>query len=91
MTVFVDDFDPVATLAVEDCPRCKAHGLVPATQGDCENVKPDDVAQEWYIVCPSITAKCPACGLVGSWPAMGMEPPALPKPKRVRKKAGAGV
>jgi hypothetical protein len=89
--VFADDFDPVATLAGEDCPRCKAHGLVPATPEDSANVKPEDVAQEWYIVCPSITAKCPECGLVGSWPATGMEPPAPSKPKRVRKKAGAGV
>jgi hypothetical protein len=91
VTVFAEDFDPVAKLAGEDCPRCMGRGLVPATHEDCYNVKPEDVAQEWYIVCPSITAKCPECGLVGSWPAMSMEPPAPPKHKRLRKEARAGV
>lgn len=88
--MFADDFNPVAALAGEGCPRCKAHGLVAATQEDCDNVKPEDIAQEWAIVCPSITAKCPACGLVGNWPGMCREPEP-PKPKRVRKKAGAAA
>lgn len=82
--MFTDDFDPVTTLGAEDCPRCLAHGLVCATHNDCENVKPEDIAPELWIVCPSLTAKCPACGLVGEWPAMCMEPPFPPKPKRVR-------
>lgn len=88
VTVFADDFDPVARLAREDCPRCKAHGLVPATHEDCDNVKPEDRAKEWAAVCPSVAARCPACGLVGAWPAMCMEPP---KPKRVRRGAGAAA
>ena len=88
MTVFVDDFDPVARLAVEVCPRCKGRGLVLATSEDCDNVKPEDRAQEWATVCPSVAAKCSACGLVGLWPAMCMEPP---KPKRSGRKAGAAV
>lgn len=86
--MFVDDFDLVAGLAEEDCPRCKGRGLVPATYEDCDNVKPEDRAQELWAVCPSLSAKCPACGLVGEWPAMCMEPP---KPKRVRRKAGAAT
>ena len=86
VTVFADDFDPGATLAGYDCPRCKGRGLVPATDEDCDNVKPEDRAEEWSTVCPSVAAKCPACGLVGQWPAMCMEPP---KPKRARRGAVA--
>lgn len=85
--MFAEDFDSVASLAGEDCPRCKARGLVPATDEGCHDVKPEDRAQEWCVVCPSLTAKCPACGLVGAWPAMCMEPEA-PKLKRVRRKEG---
>ena len=44
--MLAENFDPVALLAGEDCPRCKARGLVPATDEDCHNVKPDDRAQE---------------------------------------------
>lgn len=74
--MFVDEFSPVATLARETCPRCKGHGLVPATREDCDNVSPEDRARLSCVVCPSLDAKCPVCGLVGEWPAMCMEPEA---------------
>ena len=90
VTVFADDFDPVAALAQEDCHRCKARGLVPATQDDRDSAKPEDRAQEWCTVSPSTAAKCPACGLVGEWPAMCMEPE-HPKPKWDITKLGTTV
>lgn len=70
--MFVDDFDPVAALAGQDCPRCRARGLIPTTHADRDNAKPEDRAQEWCVVCPSLSVKCPACGLVGEWPGMCM-------------------
>lgn len=73
--MFADDFNPVTALAGEDCPRCRARGLVPATDEDCDNVRPGDRAQELSVMCPSIAARCPVCGLVGEWPAMCMPPP----------------
>ncbi len=84
--MFADDFDPMARLAREDCPRCKVRGLVLATDEDCDNLKSEDRALEWSTVCPSVAAKCLACGLVGEWPAMSQEPQSL-KPKRVVDKA----
>lgn len=71
--MFADDFNPVATLAEEDCPRCKGRGLVLATDEDCDNVKPEERAQASSAICPSLAAKCPACGFLGDWPAMCMQ------------------
>lgn len=82
--MFVDNFDPVAALAGEDCPRCGARGLVPITHEDRDNAKPEDRAQALAVICPSLAAKCPACSLVGVWPAM-CNAPDTPKPKRVRR------
>jgi hypothetical protein len=84
--IFSEDFYPVIVLSREHCPRCKAHGLVTATNEDCDNVKPEDRARELVTVCPSVAAKCPACCLVGAWPAMCMEPPRFNRGSR-----GAGA
>lgn len=80
--MWADAFDPVKTLAGETCPRCQHMGLVCPTQEDCENCKPEDEFQASVVVCPSIGAKCPACGLMGDWPAMRMEPDDKPTRKR---------
>lgn len=68
--VFVDDFNPVERLAQEMCPRCRTVGLVRATHEDVENVRPEDQHQPKFVICPSLAARCPACGLVGEWPDM---------------------
>lgn len=80
--MFTEDFNPAKVLATETCPRCKHLGLVRPTQEDCDNCKPEDVFQAAWNVCPSIEAKCPACGLMGDWPAMCREPDEKPKRKR---------
>lgn len=80
--MFTDDFDPVKRLAAEICPRCKHLGLVCPTQEDCDNCKPEDEFRAAWHVCPSIGAKCPACGLMGDWPAMCWEPDEKPTRKR---------
>lgn len=72
--MFTDDFNPARRLAAETCPRCHAVGLaVP----DAETIAKTPDA-EYYkglvTVCPSITAWCPACDLVGDWPAMCWKP-----------------
>lgn len=68
--VFVDDFDRVAALADATCPRCRRVGLVQPTAAQQEQVKPGDVHHAAVTICPSIAALCPACGLLGEWPAM---------------------
>lgn len=66
----VEDFDPIAALAQATCPRCMTLGLVTPTAADSASVKPEDVHRPAAIICPSVAARCPACGLVGEWPAM---------------------
>lgn len=65
--MFVEDFNPVERLAQEMCPRCRAVGLVPASY---EDLQPENLHQPEFHICPSLVARCPACGLVGEWPAM---------------------
>lgn len=68
--MFVDDFDPIAALAGATCPRCLTWGLVPPTAAESASVRPEDVHRPAAFICPSLPARCPACGLVGEWPAM---------------------
>lgn len=68
--MFVENFNPLERLAQEVCPRCRTAGLVPATHEDVGNVRPEDQHHSTLIICPSLPARCPACGLVGEWPDM---------------------
>lgn len=68
--MFVDSFDPAASLAVENCPRCHSVGL---THIDSETYAVAPAADRHapkFIICPSLYARCTACGLVGEWPDM---------------------
>lgn len=69
--MWVEGFDADAMLARLLCPRCGHAGLV-APVWD-EEVKPEDRYEGDTIYCPSVPAKCPACGLVGEAPPMGSE------------------
>lgn len=68
--MFTDAFDPIAALAHATCTRCQTRGLVTPTAAECASVRPEDVHRPAAIICPSVAARCPACGLVGEWPAM---------------------
>lgn len=68
--MFADDFDPVVALAAETCPRCHSVGLTninSETYGASSEV---DRHPMKFTVCPSLFARCAACGLVGEWPDM---------------------
>lgn len=84
--MFADDFDTAKALATENCPRCSSLGLkVP----DAETYARASEAGrfiEKMIVCPSIAAWCPSCGLVGNWPGMCWKPEVRPQRKKVSKK-----
>ena len=72
--MFTDDFNPAERLATEVCPRCRTVGLAVPDAETYGNTPEIDRYKEKVIVCPSISAWCPACGLVGSWPGMCSEP-----------------
>jgi hypothetical protein len=66
--MFADDFDPVAALGIEACPRCGHKGLV-ETDHDTYNSAPSEARiQPQYHVNPSLYAQCPACRAVLEWP-----------------------
>lgn len=68
--MFTDDFNPATALAAASCPRCHAVGLV---EIDCEahdNTPTEHQYREGPTICPSVYARCAACGLVGEWPGM---------------------
>lgn len=87
--MFTEDFNPAQRLAAETCPRCHTVGLAASDAETYANTPEADRHVETVIVCPSITARCPACGLVGNWPGMGREPE--DKPKRKRKGVSESV
>lgn len=68
--MFVDGFDPVARLAACRCSRCGSLGLTPTDGDTVAAARPEDQHQPEFTICPSIYARCPACGLVGEWPGM---------------------
>lgn len=68
--MFVDGFDPVARLAACRCSRCGALGLIETDEATVSAARPDHKHQPKFIICPSVYARCPACGLVGEWPGM---------------------
>jgi hypothetical protein len=80
--MFTEDFNPAKTLASETCPRCQAEGLAVPSDETLANTPAADYYEGAVTVCPSISAWCPACGLVGAWPAMCWKPEAKPKRKR---------
>lgn len=82
--MFTDDFNSAGTLASETCPRCRSVGLAVPSDETYASASQEDRFIEKVVVCPSITAWCPACGLVGNWPAMRWEPEENPKGKRLR-------
>lgn len=68
--MFADDFDPVAALASETCPRCQSFGLTNINSETYEAAPAADRHPVKFTVCPSLYARCAACGLVGEWPDM---------------------
>ncbi|MDH4463127.1 MAG: hypothetical protein QE290_03715 [Acidovorax sp.] len=68
--MFADDFDPVAALAAETCPRCHSVGLTNINSETYEASSEVDRHPVKFTVCPSLYARCAACGLVGEWPDM---------------------
>lgn len=80
--MFIEGFDPVARLAESKCPRCHTVGLVVVDAETYANTTEADRHDETVYICPSITARCPACGLVGNWPGMCRDPEAKPRRKR---------
>jgi hypothetical protein len=81
--LFTEDFNPAQRLATEVCPRCRTVGLAVHSAETIANTPEAEYDEGLVCVCPSITAWCPACGLVGDWLAMCGEPEV--KPKRRRK------
>lgn len=80
--LFADDFNPAQRLATEVCPRCNAIGLAMPSAETIANTPEAEYYEGLVTVCPSNTAWCPACGLVGDWPAMCWKPEEKPKRKR---------
>lgn len=68
--MFAEDFDPATRLAACHCSRCGALGLIPTDRDTVATARPEDQHQPKFIICPSVHARCPACGLVGEWPGM---------------------
>jgi len=87
--MFAEDFNPTATLVTETCPRCHTVGLVVPDDETCRNTPEAEWFTGPFIVCPSIAAMCPACGLLGHWPGMCYEVDVKPKrkPRKPLKKA----
>jgi len=71
--MFTEDFNPSLRLTTETCPRCHAVGLAVLDADICANLTEANRHRETVYVSPSITAWCPACGLVGDWPGMCWE------------------
>ncbi len=86
--MFADDFDPAKALATENCPRCNSLGLKVPDDETYAKAPEADRFIEKMIVCPSIAAWCPSCGLVGNWPGMCWKPEVRPQQKKVRGKQG---
>jgi hypothetical protein len=68
--MFIDSFDPVATLAAETCPRCYSLGLTDIDSETYQAAPAADRHPVKFTVCPSLYARCAACGLVAEWPDM---------------------
>lgn len=68
--MFADDFDPIAKLAAERCPRCQSVGLEEITLETYDVAPEVDRHPVKFTVCPRLFARCAACGLVGEWPDM---------------------
>jgi hypothetical protein len=70
--MLVEGLDPAAILLGAECPRCHAVGLVPISGAELRAAPARDQHASTCSVEPSVAARCPACGLVGEWPAMSM-------------------
>jgi hypothetical protein len=77
--VFTADFNPSQRLTAERCPRCHTVGLAVPSVETCANTPDAEYYDGMASMCPSITTWCPACGLVGEWPAMCWGPEVKPK------------
>ncbi len=82
--MIAEDFDLTRALSKEMCPRCLSVGLAEPSAETFTNAPIEDHWIERVIVCPSFAAWCHACGLVGNWPAMRLEPEENHKRKRKR-------
>jgi hypothetical protein len=80
--MFSDDFNPKAVLTTETCPRCHTVGLAVPDAETCARTTAADWFEGGYDIRPSITAWCPACGVMGDWPGMCWEPEEKPQRKR---------
>lgn len=80
--MFADDFNPAQRLATEVCPRCHAVGLAVPDAETRARATDADWFEGWCDMRPSITAWCPACGVMGDWPGMCWVPEEKPKRKR---------
>jgi len=66
--MFVEGFDPAAALDAATCPRCRSVGLVETDADTVDATLPADRHKAQYSIHPSVSARCPACGLVMEWP-----------------------
>lgn len=67
--MFADNFDPVATLAGERCPRCAGQGLVESDQESHDAARAEDRHVPHAYINPSVYCRCPQCGLEAEWPS----------------------
>lgn len=67
--MFSPDFDPAATLATVNCPRCHHLGLRKSDEDAYRSAPPEDRVKPTRYIDPSVYAQCPACRSVMEWPS----------------------
>ena len=66
--MFVEGFSASTVLSAVTCPRCRALGLSEIDCDDYSAAPASDKYQATHHIDPSVTARCPACGLVMELP-----------------------
>lgn len=76
--MFAADFDPVAALAAERCPRCGHAGLVLTDHETYYSAASEARIRSIASVDPSVYAQCAECQAVMEWPAAIWKAPEVP-------------
>ncbi|MEZ5646984.1 MAG: hypothetical protein R3E99_17850 [Burkholderiaceae bacterium] len=66
--MFIDSFNPTASLAATPCPRCAHQGLLKADWEEYREAPSHDRHEPKATIDPSLYGKCPACRMVVEWP-----------------------
>lgn len=66
--MFIDSFNPTATLAATSCPRCAHEGLVEVDWDAYLMAPKRDRHEPKASIDPCIYGKCPSCRMVVEWP-----------------------